>query len=120
MRLRLHWQCVHLGTYTLVTEEEAQVVARLSLCLDGWHTHIWPSTLTRAAGLPAVTRLDTDTAGLDTHGDGGTGLGTAEHHIFQRKGAAIQHIKERARSAYRRISINEHISTREYIASMEG
>ena len=115
MRLRLHWQCVHLGTYTLVTEEEAQVVARLSLCLDGWHTHIWPSTLTRAAahndggtGHP--------TAGLDTD----TTLDTAEHHIFQRKGAAIQHIKERARSAYRRISINEHISTREHIASMEG
>ena len=117
MRLRLHWQCVHLGTYTLVTEEEAQVVARLSLCLDGWHTHIWPSTLTRAAGLDTpTTRLDTDTAGLDTD----TTLDRAEHQVFQRKGAAIQHIKERARSAYRRISINEHISTREYIASMEG
>ena len=62
------------------------MVAHLSLCLDGWHTHIWSSTL-------AVT------AGLDTHSDGGTGLGTAEHHIFQSKEAATKHIEERARSA---------------------
>ena len=66
------------------------MVAHLSLCLDGWHTHLWSSTLAVTAGLDTpTTRLDTDTAGLDR----------AEHHIFQSKEAATKHIEERARSA---------------------